>query len=108
MQAEKNYIPINCWKCKAQNNAAMNSVCRICGCFLKKDAESGIRGRYTSSFTDHPAYRSLLWLTLGFVMIVGSMIYFYGPGSVRRHEVYSSEIEAVATAEPPAENISAK
>jgi hypothetical protein len=98
MQAEKNYIPINCWKCKAQNNAALNSVCRLCGCFLKSEAEAGLRSNYTSSFSDNFAFRSLLLSTLAIVVVVAGLLYYYGHWSAPNDR----DLEMVAAVGPDA------
>ncbi len=81
MTAQLTYIPLNCWKCKAQNNAARNMVCRVYGSHLK--LEEAVRDdNYSDPVTAHPAFRGFIWSSLVVIVIAAGLIFFYGRGLV--------------------------
>ena len=77
METSNTYSPIYCWKCKAQNNAAAATVCRVCGAQLR--TAEPYENPLSSGFSDHPAFKGYLLLVLGVVLLGAAVIYFLKP-----------------------------
>lgn len=75
MEAPKAYIPIKCWKCKAQNNAAAVTVCRVCGAYLR-EAEAQ-ESSLSYGITDYPAFKAFLLIGVVVLLAGGVIIYFF-------------------------------
>lgn len=74
-------------------------MCRICGSFLKSEAEAGLKSNYTSSFGDHAAFRSLLLSSLFVVVAAAGLLYYYGHWSGPREKA-----TAISSVELPQES----
>ena len=75
METPKPYISINCWKCKAQNNAASAIDCKVCGAYLR--AAEANENPLSHGFSDHPAFKGWV-LIVGVVLLLSAgLIYFY-------------------------------
>lgn len=75
METPKPYISIHCWKCKAQNNAAVAIHCRVCGAYLSAAEEN--ENPLSHGVSDHPAFKGYL-LIVGVVLLLSAgLIYFY-------------------------------
>ena len=74
METPKAYVPINCWKCNAQNNAAITTVCRVCQAYLRTE---GNETPLSHGFTDHPAFKGYLLFGLVLLLAGIGLIYFY-------------------------------
>lgn len=77
MQNQNQYVPISCWKCNAQNNAAQHSICRVCGCYLREGTLTGSKNPYSGSITDYPAFRSFIWTGVVLMVIAAGLYYVY-------------------------------
>ena len=77
METPKPYISINCWKCKAQNNAAVAIDCRVCGAYLAAAEEN--ENPLSHGFADHPAFKGYLLIAVAVLAISVALIYFYRP-----------------------------
>lgn len=75
MENQPGYVAIFCWKCNAQNNAARTQVCRVCGCYLRSDAETSMKALYVGSVTDHPGFKSWIIGGIIFVAVVSGLTY---------------------------------
>ena len=74
METPKAYIPLNCWKCKAQNNAAVATVCRVCGAYLR-EAEAQ-ESSLSYGLSDYPAFKAFLVIVVVVLLGGGGIIYF--------------------------------
>ena len=75
METSKPYISTNCWKCKAQNNAAVAVNCRVCGAYLRTSEPD--ENSLSYRITDYPAFKG--YLLLGLVLLLGgaAIVFFY-------------------------------
>ena len=89
MEIPKTYVPMNCWKCKAQNNGATAQFCRVCGCLLKT-AEPR-QDPMSDSFTKHLTFKRFLVSVLAILLTVVAVHFYKGivqsPHSATANEI---------------------
>lgn len=72
METQKSYVPINCSKCGAQNNAARYTSCRLCGGHLEPHTQTA-RNTGPKSRSLRGFFMSALLLLL----VAGGSVYFF-------------------------------
>jgi hypothetical protein len=77
MPNQPTYVPVNCWKCSTQNNAALSKICRSCGVYPRSGEDIFRKDRYTDPISEHPGFKGFIWSGLAVALMCAGMIYYY-------------------------------
>lgn len=74
---QTHYQPVNCWKCKTQNNIARNSLCRHCGSVLSTFGNGETSNLHSFSISDLPYFKWIIGIVAFSTLFMVVFMHFF-------------------------------